>query len=111
MPCDIEGLMRKMQIKQLTLECKDTKAQDLGLPPYHQASQWATSSNAIATNTNWNEPSSSGEEFPLETAILEIRAMRKGTCNRAKLASTLHLLQQISNKEQELRQALRQCIA
>ena len=67
--------MLEKAIKELTLECNDSKAQALGLPRYHQASEWATGSNAIATDTPWDEPSSPEEEFPLETAAVEIRAM------------------------------------
>ena len=90
MTCDIDGLMLEKKIKELTKECADTKAQALSLPPYHQAPEWATGSNAIAVNTPWDEPSSTEEEFPLETAAVETRAMRKGTSNGAEPASTLH---------------------
>ena len=90
MTCDMEGLMLEKEIKELTKECADTKAQALSLPPYHQAPEWATGSNAIAVNTPWDAPSSPEEEFPLATAAVETRAMRKGTSNGTEPASTLH---------------------
>ena len=61
MTCDIEGLMLEKGIKELTKECADNKEQALSLPPYHQVTQWATSANAIAVNTPWDEPSSPEE--------------------------------------------------
>ena len=79
------------EIKELTLECNDTAAQALGQPPYHRASEWATGSNAIATNTTWDEPSSPEEELPLVTAAVEPRPMRKRTTNEAEAVFTLHL--------------------
>ena len=82
--------MLEKGIKELTLGCKHSKAQALGLPRYHQVSEWTTSSYAIATDTPWDEPSSPEEEFPLETVPVETRAMRKGTSNVAEWASTLH---------------------
>ena len=81
--------MLEKEIKELTKECMDTKAQAVSLPQYHQAPEWATGSNAIAVNTSWDEPSATEEEFPLETAVVETRAMRKGTSNGAEPASTL----------------------
>ena len=86
----MEAIMLEKEIKELTIECMDTKAQAFGLPSYHHASEWATGSNDIATNTLWNEPSSPEEGFSLETAALETRAMRQGTYNGAEPASTLH---------------------
>ena len=82
--------MLEKEIKGLTLECNDTKAQALDLPPYHQASEWAPGSNAIPTNTTCDELSSVQRGFPLETAAVETRAMRKGTSNGAETKSTLH---------------------
>ena len=90
MTYDIEGPMVEKEIQELTLECKDTKAQALGLPPHHHASEWTTGYNTIATNTLWNEPISTEAEFPLETTAVETRAMRKRTSNGAEPASTLH---------------------
>ena len=87
---DLAVVMWEKEIKELTLECNDIKAPAIGLPPYYQASELATGWNAIATNTPCNEPVSPGEEFPLETAAVETRAIRKGTSNRAEPASTLH---------------------
>ena len=89
MTCDIEGLMLAKEIQELTKECADTKAQALSLPPYYQAPEWATRSNAIAVNARWDAPSSPEEEFPLVTAAVEPRAMRMGTSNEAERASTL----------------------
>ena len=82
--------MFEEEIKELTLECNDTKAQALALLPYHQASEWATGWNTIATNTPCDEASSQQDEFPHEMATVETRAMTKGTSNKAELASTLH---------------------
>ena len=90
MTCDMEGLMLQKQIKELTKECADSKAQGLSLPPYHQAPEWATGSNAIAVNTPWDELSSPEEELPLATAAVETRAMRKGTSYGVEPASSLH---------------------
>ena len=90
MTCDIEGLMVAKEIQELTLECKDTKAQAFGLPPHHQASEWTTGYNTIATNTLWDEPISTEGKFPLETTAVETTAMRKRTSNGAEPASTLH---------------------
>ena len=90
MTCDLSGLMFKREIKELTTECGDTNAQALSLPPYHQAAEWATGSNAIAVNTPWDAPASPGEEVHLATAAVATRAMRKGTSNGAEPASTPH---------------------
>ena len=79
------------EIKELNKECTDTKAQALSLLLYYLAPEWATGSNAFAVNTTCDEPSSPEEEFPLETAVVEPRAMRKGISNGAEPASTLHL--------------------
>ena len=81
--------MFEKQIKARPLECNHTKAQALDLPPYYQGSECATGSNGIATNTPCNQPSSPEEEFPLETAAVETRAMTKGTSNVADPTSTL----------------------
>ena len=75
MTCDIARLMLQKEIKELTLECKDTKAEAFSLPPYYHASEWATGSNAIAINTPSDEPSSPAEEFRLETAAVETTAI------------------------------------
>ena len=90
MICNIECLILEKEIKELTLECKDNEAQALGLPPYHQASEWATGLNPVATNTPCDEPSSSEQELPTETAAVETRAMRKETSSGAEPASPLH---------------------
>ena len=90
MPYDIEGLIWANEIKELTLECNDTKAQALGLPPYHAASEWATGTNIIATNTPCYDASSPKEGFPRETAAVDTRALRKGTSIGAEPGSTLH---------------------
>ena len=90
MTCDNAHLMVEKEIKELTVECKVTKAQALGLPPYHQGSESTTRSKAIATNTPWDELLLSAEECPLETAVVETRAMRRWTPNGAEMASTLH---------------------
>ena len=82
--------MLENEIKELNKECADSKAQALSLPPYYLAPEWATGSNAFAVNTPRDEPSSQEEEFPLETAAVEPRAMRKGISNGAEPASTLH---------------------
>ena len=87
---DIAVVMLEKEIKKLTLECNDIKALAIGLPPYYQASKWATGWNAIAIHTPCNDPASPGEEFPLETAAVDTRAIRKGTSNRGEPASTLH---------------------
>ena len=60
------------------------------MPYYHRASEWATGSNAIATNTPCNQLASLEEEFRLASAGLETRAMTKGTHNGAELTSTVH---------------------
>ena len=52
MTCDIEGLMLAQEIKERTLEYKDTKALALSLPPHHLESEWTTSLHAIAINTS-----------------------------------------------------------
>ena len=90
MTCNIEGLILQKDMKELTLECNDIKAQALRLPPYHKLPEWASGSHAIATNTPCDEPSSPEEEFHRETAAVETRAMRKGTFNEAEPASTMH---------------------
>ena len=82
--------MLENEIKELILVCQDTKPQALGLPPYHQASEWATGSNPIATYTLYDKAESTEQEFPLDTAGVEIKAMRKWNCNGAEPASTLH---------------------
>ena len=63
MTCEIEGLMWENEIKQLTKEYAETKAQGVSLPPYHQASEWATGLHAIAVNTPCDALSSPEEEF------------------------------------------------
>ena len=90
MTCDMEGMRLEKPIKERTLACNDRKSHALGLPPYHHASEWATGSNAIATNTPYDDPSAPKEEFPVETAGVETSAMRKVTSNGAEPASTLH---------------------
>ena len=60
---NMEGLILQKEIKELTLLCNETKAQALGVPRYYQGSEWATASNAIATNTPCNKPLSPEEEF------------------------------------------------
>ena len=90
MPYDIEGLILANEIKELTLECNDTKAQALGLPPNHAASEWATGTSTIATNTPCDDEFSPNEGFPRETAAVDTTQLRKGTSIGAEPASTLH---------------------
>ena len=90
MTYNMEALMLKQEIKELTWECGHTKPEALSLPPYHPAPEWATGSSAIAVNTSWDERLSPEQQCPLGTAAIETTAMRKGTSNTAEPASTLY---------------------
>ena len=90
MTWEIEALMSEKEIKVLILESGDNKQQQISLPPYYQASELATGSNAIAITTPCDDPSSPEQESPLETAAVETRAIQKWTSEGIEPASTLY---------------------